>query len=102
MSLLSKAWIGVKYEFKAIGHNPLSLFFYYAFPLIVILLLGINYKIQWLAMFIKGNMFSESDFLVSINSSAFFFFFIYVFQIVVILKKTTNLIDSNSHQFLEV
>ena len=102
MSLLSKAWIGVKYEFKAIGHSPRYLFFYYAFPLFVILLFGFNYKIQWSAMFLKENPVSDSAFLLTIKVSAFFFFFISTFQIVVILTKTTNYIDTNFHQFLEV
>ena len=102
MSLLSKAWIGVKYEFKAIGHSPRYLFFYYAIPLFGILLLGFNYKIQWSAMFLKEIVVSDSEFLLLIKFSTFLFFFIHAFQIVVILTKTTNYIDTNFHQFLEV
>jgi len=102
MNLLSKAWVGVKYEFKAIGHRPRYLFFYYAFPLFVILTFGFNCRRQWWAMFLKKNTISDSEFLLNIKASAFYFIIIYTFQIVVILTKTTNYIDANFHQFLEV
>jgi len=102
MNLFTKAWIGVKYEFKAIKHRPRYLCFYYLFPLLMIFMFGLIHKLLWWAFFFKGNEMFIEQFILLLKSFIFLLFAIYISPIIAILTKTINYIETGFHQFLQV
>jgi len=96
------SWIGVKYEFKAIKHNPRYLCFYHSSSFFIILMAGFIYKNSWSSIFLKKNNFPLEWFFQEINSFAQLFFCLYIFPILAVLRKTLNYIETNFHKILEV
>jgi len=103
MNLLTKAWIGVKYEFKAIKRRPRYLCLYYLLPLIIIMFV-FGHKLVWWTFFLKKNVIlvSIDEFIPTLKNSIVFLFAIYMSPIIAILTKTINYIETSFHQFLQV